>query len=109
MRLIRRAGVGLVVVTLVASLTGASTASGAAGASRRSGAGSQRLEWASCGPQLDCATVTLPLDWARPGGPQISLPVARHRASHPEHRIGSLFVNPGGPGDSGVEMVATRG
>jgi hypothetical protein len=39
----------------------------------------------------------------------IALAVARHPASRPEQRIGSLFVNPGGPGDSGVGYVAERG
>jgi pimeloyl-ACP methyl ester carboxylesterase len=39
----------------------------------------------------------------------IELAVVRHLASRPEQRIGSLFVNPGGPGDSGVAMVAERG
>jgi hypothetical protein len=45
------------------------------------------------------------LDWARPNGRKISLAVVRHRASRPEQRIGSLFFNPGGPGQSGVDAV----
>jgi pimeloyl-ACP methyl ester carboxylesterase len=53
--------------------------------------------------------VPVPLDWAHPNGPAITLAVARHLASHPEQRIGSLFVNPGGPGDRGVGFVAERG
>jgi pimeloyl-ACP methyl ester carboxylesterase len=72
-------------------------------------AGTPPVTWTSCGPQLECASVPVPLDWARPGGPTIALAVIRHLASHPEQRIGSLFVNPGGPGDSGVAMVAERG
>jgi len=48
-------------------------------------------------------------DWAHPGGPTITLSVIRHLASHPEQRIGSLFLAPSGPGDSGVAMVAERG
>jgi pimeloyl-ACP methyl ester carboxylesterase len=67
------------------------------------------LAWAACGPRLECAEMTVPLDWSRPHGQTITLPVVRHLASHPERRIGSLFVNPGGPGDSGVEMAMTRG
>ena len=51
----------------------------------------------------------VPLDWRHPSGPTITLSVIRHLASHPEQRIGSLFVNPGGPGDSGVAEVANRG
>jgi pimeloyl-ACP methyl ester carboxylesterase len=53
--------------------------------------------------------VPVPLDWAHPHGRTISLAVMRHLASDPGHRIGSLFVNPGGPGDSGVDEVANRG
>ena len=51
----------------------------------------------------------VPLDWRHPGGPSIDLAVIRHLASRPGQRIGSLFLNPGGPGDSGVAAVAGRG
>ena len=99
---IRRAGTaGLALMTAAAALVGLP---GTAGAT--SGA---RLTWTACGPRLECADVTVPLDWDHPQGRSITLPVVRHLASHPERRIGSLFVNPGGPGDSGVEMAATRG
>ena len=67
------------------------------------------IHWAPCGDRLECATVRVPLDWSRPHGPAISLSVMRHLASDPAHRIGSLLVNPGGPGDSGVDEVASRG
>jgi pimeloyl-ACP methyl ester carboxylesterase len=65
--------------------------------------------WTACGPRLECAGVAVPLDWDRPRGRTITLAVVRHLASRPGERIGSLFVNPGGPGDSGVTMVAERG
>jgi pimeloyl-ACP methyl ester carboxylesterase len=68
-----------------------------------------RIGWTACGPQLECASVPVPLDWAHPNGPTITLSVIRHLASRPDQRIGSLFVNPGGPGDSGVGYVAERG
>ena len=67
------------------------------------------ISWTGCGAQLECARVAVPLDWARHGGRTITLSVIRHLASHPSHRIGSLFVNPGGPGDSGVAAVAEQG
>lgn len=67
------------------------------------------IAWEACGPAFDCATVQVPLDWVHPDGRMIQLAVTRHRASHPERRIGSLFVNPGGPGDSGVDMAFGRG
>ena len=67
------------------------------------------VDWAACGPRLECATVPVPLDWAHPRRRTITLAVTRHLGSHPEARIGSLFVNPGGPGESGVDMVVARG
>ena len=47
----------------------------------------------------------MPLDWDRPNGRTISLAVIRHLASKPDERIGTLFINPGGPGDTGVGLV----
>jgi pimeloyl-ACP methyl ester carboxylesterase len=67
------------------------------------------IHWTPCGDRLECATVPVPLDWSRPHGPTISLAVLRHLATDPTHRIGSLLINPGGPGDSGVDEVADRG
>ena len=100
------------VVALAAWVVMALAVPAAAGTGRGSaaaGAGVPQITWAACGPQLECASVPVPLDWAHPNGPTIALAVARHLASHPEQRIGSLFVNPGGPGDSGVSEVAGRG
>ncbi len=64
-----------------------------------------RIAWKGCGKRLQCARVRVPLDWARPGVGSISLAVIRHRASGPGRRIGSLFLNFGGPGIPGVAMV----
>ena len=72
-------------------------------------AGAPEVDWTACGPQLECASVPVPLDWSEPDGPRIALSVIRRLASRPDQRIGSLFVNPGGPGDSGVGYVAERG
>ncbi|WP_129336664.1 alpha/beta hydrolase [Cellulomonas endophytica] len=58
--------------------------------------------WAACG-DLECATVEAPLDWADPEGGRITLALARHAATG--ERRGTLFVNPGGPGSSGVDFV----
>ena len=82
---------------------------GAAIESAGGGAGVPPIGWTACGPRLECATVSVPLDWARPQGRTIALSVIRHLASRPAERIGSLLVNPGGPGDSGVNDVANRG
>jgi pimeloyl-ACP methyl ester carboxylesterase len=66
------------------------------------------IAWRPCGKQLQCARVRVPLDWSRPAGPKISLAVIRRPAADPARRIGSLFVNPGGPGGS-VQQVRRDG
>jgi hypothetical protein len=57
----------------------------------------QGIAWTPCGPQLECARVQVPLDWRHRSGRKIELAVIRHLASRPDQRIGSLFLNPGGP------------
>ncbi|MEV6842920.1 alpha/beta hydrolase [Actinoplanes sp. NPDC051411] len=68
-----------------------------------------RLDWHDCGAgyAAECATLTLPVDWSHPDGPTFGLAVARHRATDPAHRAGTLIYGPGGPGDSGVDRVVT--
>ncbi len=68
------------------------------------------VDWQECGTNLDCATYDVPVDHADPGGPTVELGLVRHRATEPAQRIGSLLVNPGGPGGSateGVRMIGT--
>jgi pimeloyl-ACP methyl ester carboxylesterase len=66
------------------------------------------IHWSGCGARLRCARVQVPLDWARPGGPKITIAVIRHVASRPDRRIGSMFVNGGGASGS-VELVRSEG
>jgi pimeloyl-ACP methyl ester carboxylesterase len=63
------------------------------------------IAWKSCGKQLQCAKVSVPLNWHRAAGQHIRLAVIRRLASDQKHLIGSMFVNPGGPGESGVDLV----
>ena len=63
------------------------------------------IPWQPCGGSFECARVKVPLDHDEPTAKQISLAVIRIPAADPAHRIGSLFVNPGGPGNSGVDFV----
>lgn len=90
---------------LVGASAAGSRALGAAASQRAAGA---RIAWKGCGKRLQCAQVRVPLDWSRPLGPEISLAVIRYRASGPGRRIGSLFVNPGGPAGS-VQQVKRDG
>jgi pimeloyl-ACP methyl ester carboxylesterase len=64
----------------------------------------QTLAWKSCGAG-QCAWLTVPMDYANPGGQTIAVRVLRMRATRPSARIGSLVVNPGGPGGSGVDYA----
>jgi len=64
-----------------------------------------RVAWNDCGGGYQCATIQVPEDYAEPGGRKIGLSVIRLPATDPVKRIGSLLVNPGGPGASGVEFV----
>ncbi|HEY5875837.1 MAG TPA: alpha/beta hydrolase, partial [Ilumatobacteraceae bacterium] len=63
------------------------------------------IDWTSCGDGLDCGRVAVPLDYEDPDGPTITLNHVRHRATEPDERIGSLLVNPGGPGSDGVWLA----
>jgi pimeloyl-ACP methyl ester carboxylesterase len=65
------------------------------------------LDWQDCGGGFECATAVVPRDHDRPRGATFALPLIRKPASDRAHRIGSLFLNPGGPGGSGVELVRT--
>jgi pimeloyl-ACP methyl ester carboxylesterase len=62
--------------------------------------------WAPCtgdGQQgFQCTKVQVPLDYADPASTAITLSVIRHPATDPAHRIGTLFMNPGGPGGPGT-------
>ena len=72
-----------------------------------------RAAWSACfkefGPNFQCATVQVPLDYDGPADATISIAMVRLPAGDPARRIGSLFVNPGGPGGSGVEFALFAG
>ena len=63
---------------------------------------SQNVDWRNCG-NADCTTFEVPLDYSDPDGPRITLAMTRVQAKG--ESIGSLFVNPGGPGGSAVEYA----
>jgi pimeloyl-ACP methyl ester carboxylesterase len=67
------------------------------------------IDWTKChrnlGFKFECARVSVPLDYSHPNGAQISLAMVRLPAKDQAHKIGSLFINPGGPGGSGVDFA----
>ena len=64
------------------------------------------LRWRTCRKTDQCATARLPLDYHHPGGAKITLALLRIRAADPRRRLGTIFVNPGGPGDSARAFAA---
>ena len=71
---------------------------------------SQRLVWSSgagCASGYQCAKLTVPLNYADPGGATIKIAVVRKPATDQAHRLGSLVVNPGGPGGSGISYATS--
>jgi pimeloyl-ACP methyl ester carboxylesterase len=66
----------------------------------------QRPKWRACGVSgYECTTLKAPLDYARPGAGDVRLAVARKKATGPGKRLGSLLVNPGGPGGSAIAYL----
>jgi len=63
------------------------------------------LSWKDCEEGFECATARVPYDHRNWNGPKFELPVVRLRAQDESRRIGSLFVNPGGPGGGGVDFL----
>ncbi len=62
----------------------------------------QKLRWVTCDQVFRCARLLVPFDYSRPAWRRFSLPVIELPAAHPAERLGSLVINPGGPGGSGV-------
>ncbi len=61
--------------------------------------------WYPCYDYAECATVRLPLDYDQPKGTTTEIAVLRVKARNQQKRIGSLFVNPGGPGAPGTTLA----
>lgn len=97
----------LAATTLVATalpLAALPSAAAAAGSAPRA----PEISWAACGEGLEafqCASVEVPSDYDRPQGATTTIALTRLPAGDPDARIGSLFVNFGGPGGPGVETL----
>lgn len=91
--------------------SGSTTGATANPSSPTAGAGleqfySQTLQWSPC-DAAECSTLRVPVDYANPSGPTIEVAVVRVRSTG-QDRIGSLVVNPGGPGGSGVDYAKNQ-
>lgn len=63
------------------------------------------IAWKDCGSGFECGTLTVPVDYSAPDTATLDLAVSRLPARDPGHRIGSLVMNFGGPGDPGAETL----
>ncbi|WP_028643522.1 alpha/beta hydrolase [Nocardioides sp. URHA0020] len=66
---------------------------------------SQRLAWEPCRSGALCSRLEVPLDYRKPAGRRIALEVLKVPAGDPDKRIGSVVVNPGGPGAAGTDYA----
>jgi len=66
-----------------------------------------RAAWTTCAGDsaLQCTTVEVPLDYDHPGDGSLAVAVARSPALDPARQVGTLFFNPGGPGESGIQIL----
>jgi pimeloyl-ACP methyl ester carboxylesterase len=64
-----------------------------------------KLGWYKCYEIAECATTRLPLDYHQPKGATTEIAILRIKAKDQSRKIGSLFLNPGGPGGSATEFV----
>ena len=58
----------------------------------------QQVRWEPCG-SAECATIRAPMDYANPAAGELTLAATRMRNTGPD-RLGTIFVNPGGPGSA---------
>lgn len=66
----------------------------------------QQVSWSDCGGGDQCASVWVPLDYTKPEGAAITIRAKRQPATDPGKRRGTLFINPGGPGGSGIDYLS---
>jgi pimeloyl-ACP methyl ester carboxylesterase len=67
------------------------------------------IEWNSCegstSTEVECGNIEVPFDYADPDQGSFVLYVKKHNAANPADRIGSMMVNPGGPGFGGSSLA----
>jgi len=98
--------VAATIATDAATATPSTRSSAAVGVAAAGGA-RPAITWTDCAdvPTVKCGSIRVPLDWSRPHGATIKIAFARRRATGPGPSLGPLFVNPGGPGASGLQLA----
>lgn len=65
----------------------------------------QNLKWKNCYEDFQCSTLKVPIDYTDFTLGTFDIALLRYRGAEQQNRIGSLVVNPGGPGASGVQFA----
>src|SRR2546423_4324480 len=118
----RRRGLGKIaaVAALVVGTIG-SVLPGTAGVDPEAAATAAPVVWGDCAPneisnvppaeqfRFSCANYVVPMDYRHPNRGSINLALMRRVANDQANRIGSLFLNPGGPGGSGYRLPTIGG
>ncbi|WP_433442138.1 hypothetical protein [Nonomuraea sp. CA-141351] len=76
-------------------VTAVLAAAAAVAPAARGGASSALPQWQDCGDGLQCAKLSVPVDWARPRAARTDIDLALMPAQDPEHNLGALVVNTG--------------
>ena len=85
-----------------------STDDPASGSATDTTVSSDTISWAACPESpapFECGQLAVPFDYDNPGTGSFVLSLMRRPAEIPESRIGSLLVNPGGPGFGGTTVA----
>ncbi|MFI9170791.1 alpha/beta hydrolase [Streptomyces lincolnensis] len=96
---------GAAVAALAVTWTGAQVWAAQSPADAEGSAPVPTLTWTDCQGGFQCANAQVPLDYREPQGKTITLAVIRKQAADQSQRKGTLFMQPGGPGNSGVDFV----
>ena len=105
----------------ISQTTGSNSSHGSGGSTGSTGASvpkglesfyHQDLTWTDCtddatGTAFQCATVTVPLDYDNPQGQTITVALKKLPSTSSSPR-GSVFLNPGGPGGSGISLIESQ-
>ncbi|KIA65445.1 hypothetical protein FG87_07415 [Nocardia vulneris] len=97
--------IGIVAALLSTTVVAGSTTAEPGPLARFAG---QAVEWRGCDSKVldaggvQCADITVPLDYSRPAGRTITVAISRMAATDPARRRGVLLTNPGGPGGTGL-------
>ncbi|MDI6104090.1 alpha/beta fold hydrolase [Actinoplanes sp. NEAU-A12] len=101
-------------LTLCATIALITLSTGAPAAAATVHPDGSTLRWGDCPtdvtahPRQQCAALLVPLDYRRPHGRQITITLSRIRAADPARRLGTLVLNPGGPGVGGLSEPSDR-